>query len=84
MSGSVLAQIVIPVVALVALVVFIALVMFADKIPLGGNSGQRSRSAVSGGTFRGDPRQQMPGRDDTPPEVLAPEGQTSGRDRSDA
>ncbi len=63
MSGSVLADILIPVVAFVALAVFIGLVLYADRNPAGKDTGQRSRWSVSGGTFRGDPRQQTPRRD---------------------
>lgn len=74
MSGSVLADILIPVVAFVALAVFVGIVLFADRNPAGKDSGQRSRWGVSGGTFRGDPRQQTPHRDDPPQEVSASEG----------
>jgi hypothetical protein len=84
MSGSVLADILIPVVAMLGLVVFIGLVMYASRNPAGKDSGQRSRWTVSGGTFRGgDPRQQMPRRDATPPEALAREGQAADGDRTD-
>jgi hypothetical protein len=91
MSGSVLADILIPVVAVVALAVMIGAVLLAARNPSGKDSGQRSRWTVSGGTFRGDPRQQMPHRDAVPPEALgrpgearedrAGEGQAAGRDR---
>ncbi len=83
MSGSVLADILIPVVAVVALAVFIGLVLYASRNPAGKDSGQRSRWSVSGGTFRGDPRQQVPHRDAVPPEALAREGRTADRDRPD-
>jgi hypothetical protein len=79
MSGSVAADIVIPVVGLLALLVLIVPVMWASRDPSGKDSGQRSRRAVSGGTFRGDPRQQMPHRDAVPPETLAQAGQDNGR-----
>jgi hypothetical protein len=91
MSGSVLADILIPVVAVVALAVMIGAVLLAARNPSGKDRGQRSRWTVSGGTFRGDPRQQMPHRDAVPPEALgrpgearedrAGEGQAAGRDR---
>ncbi|HEV3287618.1 MAG TPA: hypothetical protein VG123_01360 [Streptosporangiaceae bacterium] len=81
MSGSMAADIVVPVVALLALLVLIGPVMWASRDPSGKGSGQRSRRAVSGGTFRGDPRQQMPHRDAGPPEALAREGQNAGGDR---
>jgi hypothetical protein len=85
MSGSVAAEIVIPVVALLALALFIGLVMHADRNPAGQDSGQRSRWTVSGGTFRGaDPRQQTPRREAAPPEALAREGQSAGGGRPDS
>ena len=80
MSGSVEAAIVIPVVALLAMLLLIVPVMWASRDPSGKGSVQPSRRAVSGGTFRGDPRQQMPHRDAVPPEALAREGQHNGRD----
>jgi hypothetical protein len=85
MSGSVLADILIPVVAIAALAVLIGAVLYAVRHPAGKDSGQRSRWTVSGGTFRGDPRQQMPHRDAVPPEALsrpgeAGEGQAVGQD----
>jgi len=81
MSGSVMADILIPVVALVALVVMIGAVLLAARKPAGKDTGQRSRWTVSGGTFRGDPRQQVPHRDDVPPETLAREGRDTGGDQ---
>jgi hypothetical protein len=91
MSGSVLADILIPVVAMLALAVLIGPMMWASRDPSGKDSGQRSRWTVSGGTFRGDPRQQMPHRDAVPPEALSRqdgaqqdrtgEGQAAGRGR---
>ena len=83
MSGAVLADILIPVVAATALAVFIGLVLYAARNPAGKDSGQRSRTTVSGGTFRGDPRQQTPHRDAMPPEALDREGQAAGRNRPD-
>jgi hypothetical protein len=80
MSGSVEAAIVIPVVGLLALLLLIIPVMWASRDPSGKGSVQRSRPTVSGGTFRGDPRQQMPHRDAVPPEALPREGQPNGRD----
>ena len=80
MSGSVMAAIVIPVVALPALALLIVPVMWASRDPSGKGAGPPSRRAVSGGTFRGDPRQQTPRRDAVPPEVLAGEGRGNGRD----
>lgn len=83
MSGSVLADILIPVVALLALIVFVGMVLYADRNPAGKDSGQRSKYTVSGGTFRGDPRQQVPHRYAAPPEALAREGQTADGNRPD-
>ena len=80
MSGSVQAAIVIPVVALLAMLLLIVPVMWASRDPSGKGSVQPSRRAVSGGTFRGDPRQQMPHGDAVPPEAVAREAQTNGRD----
>ena len=80
MSGSVTADIVIPVVAMLALLVLIVPVMWASRDPSGKGSVQPSRRAVSGGTFRGDPRQQMPRRDAVPPEAVARQGQHNGGD----
>ena len=80
MSGSVEAAIVIPVVALVALLLLIVPVMWASRDPSGKGSVQPSRRAVTGGTFGGDPRQQVPHRDAVPPEAMAREAQTNGRD----
>jgi len=81
MSGSPAAAIVVPVVALLALLVLIVPVMWASRDPSGKGSGQRSRRAVSGGTFRGGPRQQTPHRDAAPPAALAREGRNDGGDR---
>jgi hypothetical protein len=81
MSGSPAAAIVVPVVALLALLVLIVPVMWAARDPSGKGSGQRSRRAVSGGTFRGDPGRQMPHRDAVSPEELAQEGRNAGGDR---
>ena len=81
MSGSMAADIVVPVVGLLALLVLIGPVMWASRDPSGKGSGQRSRRAVSGGTFRGDPRQQIPNRHALPPDALAREGRNAGGDR---
>jgi hypothetical protein len=81
MSGSVTVDIVVPVVALLALLVLIGPVMWASRDPSGKGSGQRSRRAVTGGTFGGDPRQHMPHRDGVPPEALPREGRNAGGDR---
>ena len=79
MSGSVMAAIVIPVVALPALALLIVPVMWAARDPSGKGGGHPSRRAVSGGTFRGDPQRPVPDQDAGPPEALAREGRGNGR-----
>ena len=79
MSGSVTAAIVIPIVALPALALLIVPVMWASRDPSGKGGGHPPRRAVSGGTFRGDPPQQIPHRDAVPPEAPTREGQDNGR-----
>ena len=81
MSGSMLADILIPVVAFLALALMIGMVLYAARDPAGKDSGQRSRWTVSGGTFRGDPRQQMPHRDAVPPEAASRQGK-AGEERA--
>ena len=79
MSGSVMAAIVIPIVALPALALLIVPVMWASRDPSGKGGGHPSRRAVGGGTFRGDPRRPAPDRDAAPPEALTREGRGNGR-----
>jgi hypothetical protein len=79
MSGSVMAAIVIPLVALPALALLIVPVMWASRDPSGKGRGHPARRAVSGGTFHGDPGGPMPDRDAVPPEALARERQGNGR-----
>jgi hypothetical protein len=62
MSGSPLAAIVIPIVVTAGLFDFVALVLHADRHPRPGRGGAPDRD-ITGGIFRGDPRQQMPRRD---------------------
>jgi hypothetical protein len=70
MSHSTLAAIIIPVVALVALAVWISLVYRASRHPGNGRRVPRIRRQVSGGMFEGSGgRQVMPRRDATPPEA---------------
>ena len=78
MSGSVLAAIVIPVVVGVALAVWITAVMYAARHPGGQDRDRKPRWDVSGGVFRGDPRQQIPHRDATPSQVADREGRPAG------
>jgi hypothetical protein len=65
MSGSPLAAIVIPIVAFAGLFVAVALPLYADRHPQQGRGGARDRD-ITGGIFRGDPRQQMPHPDASP------------------
>lgn len=70
MSHSTLAAIIVPIVALIALGVWISLVYRADRHPGTGRRVPRLRREVSGGTFESSGgRQVMPRRDDTPPEA---------------
>jgi hypothetical protein len=73
------ADIVVPVVGLLALLVLIGPVMWASRDPSGKGGGHPSRRAVGGGTLRGDPRRPMPHRDAVPPEPPAREGRGNGR-----
>jgi hypothetical protein len=70
MSHATLAAIIIPIVALVALAVWISLVYRADRHPGNGRRLPRRRREVNGGTFESSGgRQVMPRRDATPPEA---------------
>jgi hypothetical protein len=71
MSGSLLAVILIPVAAAVGLGVWLVAVLRASRRPQATKAGAEPGQAVVGGTFRGDPRQQMPRRD------LPAEGRTT-------
>ena len=62
MSGSPFAVIVIPIVIGLGLFAFVALVFHAERHPRPGRGGAPDRD-VTGGIFRGDPRQQTPHRD---------------------
>lgn len=80
MSGSTLAAIIIPVVVFAALGIWLGAVMYASRHPVSKGQSAPRRWAVSGGTFRGDRRQQMPHRDATPPEAAAWEESHADRD----
>jgi len=67
-TSSVAIVIIVAVVA-VCLVVWITAVFRAEKHPEPGRRGPAPRRKITGGVFRGDPRQQMPRRD-APAEVL--------------
>jgi hypothetical protein len=71
MSHAVLAAIIIPIVALLALAGWLVAVYRADKNPQGGRTGRGPRRHVAGGQFRSrGGRQLMPRRDETPPEAF--------------
>jgi hypothetical protein len=78
MSGPVLAAILIPIVVAVALFVFIWMVFHAERHPRQRRGGAPNRT-VTGGIFRGDPRQQVPRRNAPPAETTAAE--QGSRDR---
>jgi hypothetical protein len=64
MTTSTLGTIVIVIVVVAGLVVWLRAVFHAEKHPETG-SGGAPRRKITGGIFRGDPRQQMPRRDDS-------------------
>jgi hypothetical protein len=68
-SGSTLAVILIPVVVAVCLAVWIAMVFRADRHPDSSGPGSAPDREVTGGIFRGDPRQLSPRRDAPPAEA---------------
>ena len=69
MSGSTLGIVLIVIVAAAGLTVWITAVFHAERHPETGGKGAAPRRTITGGIFRGDPRQQMPRRD-KPAEVL--------------
>ena len=68
MSTSALGTVIIVIVVAAGLVVWITGVFRAERHP-GTGRGGAPRLKITGGTFRGDPRQQMPHRD-APAEVI--------------
>ncbi len=80
MSGSLLAIIIIPIVAFLTLIAWLSAVLYASRRPGGKQPGSRPRWHVSGGTFQGDPRQMTPRRDATPPEAADYEGSPRDED----
>lgn len=76
MTTSALGTIVIVIVVAAGLVVWITAVFRAAKHPEPGKRGGAPRRKITGGIFRGDPRQQMPRRD-APAEVIG--GDTESR-----
>jgi hypothetical protein len=67
MTTSSLATVIIVIVVAAGLIVWITAVFRAERHP-GTGRGGAPRSKITGGIFRGDPRQQMPRRD-APAEV---------------
>lgn len=69
MTGSTLGIVLIVIVAAAGLTVWLTAVFHAERHPEGGGRGGAPRRKITGGIFRGDPRQQMPRRD-APAEVI--------------
>jgi hypothetical protein len=69
MTTSALGTIIIVLVVAAGLVVWISAVFHAERHPQAGRGGAPRRK-ITGGIFRGDPRQQMPRRD-APAEVIS-------------
>jgi hypothetical protein len=72
MTASLWPTVIIVVVVVAGLFVFVYSVFHAERHPNPGRGGAPRRK-VTGGIFRGDPRQQAPRRD-APAEVMTPEG----------
>jgi hypothetical protein len=70
MTTSALGIVIIVIVVAVGLVVWISAVFHAERHPEPGRRGGSPRRKITGGIFRGDPRQQMPRRD-APAEVIS-------------
>jgi hypothetical protein len=70
MTTSALGTVIIVIVVAAGLVVWITAVFRAERHPETGRGGAPRRK-ITGGIFRGDPRQQMPRRD-APAEVMSP------------
>lgn len=71
MTASGWTSLIIVIVVVAGLVVFIGSVFHAERHPEPGRGGAPKRP-VTGGIFRGDPRQQMPRRD-APAQVMTPD-----------
>ena len=78
MTTSALGIVIIVIVVAAGLVVWISGVFRAEKHPETGRDGAPRRK-VTGGIFRGDPRQQMPRRD-APAEVIGKDREPGTRD----
>jgi hypothetical protein len=75
MTGSTLGIVLIVIVAAVCLAVWITAVFRAERHPGGSGRGGAPRRKITGGIFRGDPRQQMPRRD-APAEMINTDGES--------
>jgi len=74
MTGPALGIVLIAVVAAACLTVWITAVFRAERHPGSGGRGAAPRRKITGGIFRGDPRQQKPRRD-APAEVISTDGE---------
>jgi hypothetical protein len=70
MTTSTLGIVIIVIVVAAGLVVWISAVFHAERHPETTGRGGAPRRKITGGIFRGDPRQQMPRRD-APAEVIS-------------
>ena len=73
MTATLGATVIIVAVVAAGLFVFVYSVFHAERHPRSGRGGSPPRK-ITGGIFRGDPRQQTPRRD-APAEVMTPDGQ---------
>lgn len=78
MTASAMASVIIVIVVAAGLVVWVVAVFSAERHPEPGRAGAPPRRKITGGVFRGDPRQMMPRRD-APAEVLT-DDKEPGRD----
>ena len=78
MTTSALGIVIIVIVVAAGLVVWISAVFRAERHPEPGRGGAPRRK-ITGGIFRGDPRQQMPRRD-APAEVIGKDREPGARD----
>jgi hypothetical protein len=75
MSGSTLGIVLIVIVTAAGLVVWLTAVFRAERHPGHTGRGGAPRRKITGGIFRGDPRQQMPRRD-APAEMINTDGES--------
>jgi hypothetical protein len=82
-DGSTAAVIVIPIVLAVTLFVWLTMVFHAARHPEPGRRGGVPDRDITGGIFRGDPRQMSPRRDAPPRQTAAARVGSRDRDRSE-